>query len=89
MQFDINIAVQKQKSLQLDKINGIPDNDVYYQEPVLHVSESDIEQQAEREGDAIKHRFNTLTTKTLKRLYKVDGDKFPTGQFHRAMCRNY
>ena len=89
--FDINIAVQKQTALQYDKIHGISDKDVPYQEPVCHVSESDIDKQAEQEGIYIKRRFSSHTQNfgiCLKRIYKQGDETFPNGEKHRAINRS-
>ena len=89
--FDINIAIQKQISLQYDKIHGISDKDVPYQEQICHVSELDIDTQAEREGIYIKRRFSSHTQNfgiCLKRIYKQGDETFPNGEKHRAINRS-
>jgi hypothetical protein len=87
--FDINIAVHKQEQLKRDAIHGLPGQEIDYQESIQHVNGDAYEQQAEREGEAMSRAYRSRTHIVLRRTYKVDGDTFPTGQKHRAICRNW
>ena len=87
--FDINIAVQKQEQLQVDKVNGLPDKVIQYDKPVQQIDDISINEQAEQEGMAISRAYRSRTHIRLKRTYKIDGDTFCTGNDHRAMGRNW
>ena len=87
--FDITIAVQKQEQLKIDAVHGFPDKDIYYQEAIHHIDGDIFEQRAECEGDAISRAYRSRTHIVLRRTYKVDGEIFPTGQFHRSIGRNW
>lgn len=87
--FDIDVAVHKQEQLKRDAVHGLSDTERDYQEPIQHVDGDAYEQQAEREGEAISRAYRSRTHIVLRRTYKVDGDTFSTGQFHRAIGRNW
>ena len=86
--FDIDIAVQKHQQLQADKINGLPDKPIRYDEPVQQIDDTNINEQAECEGIAISRAYRSRTHIRLKRTYKIDGDTFCTGERHRLVGRN-
>ena len=88
--FDLEKSVYKQEQLKADMVNGLLDKPTQYQEPIQHISaDSNYEQDAENEGKAISRAFRSRSHIRLKRTYKVDGDTFPTGEFHRSIGRNY
>ena len=87
--FNIDIAVQKHQQLQADRINGLPDKPIQYDESVQQIDDVNINEQAEQEGIAISRAYRSRTHIRLKRTYKIDGDTFCTGNDHRAMGRNW
>ena len=90
--FGINIAVEQRKQLQHDKIHGLSYKPKQYDDEVLHITDDDINAQAECEGRFMSRAFKSKTMdfgKRMRRTYQQGDDTFPTGNDHRAIGRNW
>ena len=85
MPFDIRMATIK------DTV--ILEPDIYEHTPstgLASISLNDsIDNEAIRQGQFMSRAFKSRLNITLKRLYKQGQNKFPTGEAHRAIGRNF